>query len=165
MMPSNVMDLVKILDKETQIYESLTEIARLKKDIILKNRIKELDMITQKEQAYIKAVVQLEKQRTEILKRIMKEKNIKIETITELYNHLDEQDSRRLLDVQEKLQKNIFDLSNANKTNSDLINQSLEFIELNLELADFVESSGINYGDDASDKRIKGKRNLFDAKG
>lgn len=164
MLVNYIDDLINALQKEHEIYIELADIADRKKQIIIDGKIKDLDKITIKEQGLVMSLVKLENYREKIIGKILKELDLKnIETITELISHLDEESKTRLNDVKEKLLDITEDIKNKNELNEKLIEQSLKFIDFNIELIAGLEEDA-KYASDGKDPKYIQKKSIFDVK-
>ncbi|BEP30211.1 flagellar protein FlgN [Helicovermis profundi] len=164
MLVNYVDDLINALQKEYEIYKELTKIADDKKQIIIDGKIKELDKITIREQGLAMSLVKLENYREKVINKIMKDLNIKnIDTITELITHLDQDSKNKLNTVKNQLIGIIDDIKNKNELNSQLIDQSLKFIDFNIGLLAGIEEDN-KYASDGKDPKFIQRKSLFDAK-
>lgn len=162
----SVEQLILTLNKEYDIYEEVLKLAKEKRRIIIEGRVKELDGITRKEQSIIVTLGKLENIREAVVNNIIKEMEIKddVENITSLVKYLDDEDREKVLEIKEKLVKLLDEVKKENDLNSQLIKQSLEYIEFNKNLLTSLENQGLTYGANANEKNVKVKNNLFDMK-
>lgn len=157
-------ELGEALDKEYDIYIELSEIADRKKQIIIDGKIKELDKITVKEQGLSMTLVRLENIREKIVDNIMKELNLtNIETVSELISKLDIESKNRLNGSKDKLIDVISDIKNKNELNGELIQQSLKYIDFNIELLAGLEED-TKYKPDGKNPDMIQKKSMFDFK-
>lgn len=163
-MTENIEKLIQILRDESDIYAALLDIAEEKKQIIIENKVKDLERATLKEQALAGSLVKLENTRSKIVEDIMLEEGIQgVNTISELANKLDPLSRENLNKEKLGLLNSIGELKAVNSLNSELIEQSLRFIDLNLSLIGERDDDG-RYGKNLEDHKVTQKRNLFDAK-
>ncbi len=164
-MSKSIEQLLTVLDKEYEIYLKFLNIAKEKRQIIIKGKIKELEEITKKEQAMILSLGKLENIREAIVRNIISELNIEnVKNMTELAQYLDDKNKGNVLNAREKLSKLLEDVKRENDLNNKLIKQSLEYIEFNKNLLFSIDNKGSIYGARANEREIKTKTNLFDAK-
>ncbi|WIF96128.1 flagellar protein FlgN [Caminicella sporogenes] len=165
-MNKSVEQLILTLNKEYDVYAEVLKLAKNKKKVIIEGKVKELDSITGKEQVMIVTLGKLEKIRESIVNNIIKEMEIKdeIENITELVEYFDDEEREKVLEIRKKLVEILDEVKKENNLNSELIKQSLEYIEFNKNLLMTLNSQGSTYGANADEKDVKVKTNLFDMK-
>lgn len=157
-------ELVEALDKECDIYNELSEIADNKKQIIIDGKIKELDKITIKEQGLAMTLVRLENIREKIVDNIMLELNLtNIETISHLITKLDLESKVKLNKSKDKLISVISDIKNKNDLNGELIQQSLKYIDFNIEILAGLEEDN-KYKATGENPDMVQKKSMFDFK-
>lgn len=157
-------ELVESLDKECDIYSELSEIADNKKQIIIDGKIKELDKITIKEQGLAMTLVRLENIREKIVDKIMLELNLtNIETISELITKLDVKSKVKLNKSKDKLISAISDIQNKNELNGELIQQSLKYIDFNIEILAGLEEDN-KYKSTGENPDMIQRKSMFDFK-
>jgi flagellar biosynthesis/type III secretory pathway chaperone len=160
----NINRLLDILSAETEVYRILVGIAEEKKGVIIENRVKELEKMTFKEQALASKLMKLERDRGEVIERIMGEEGISnVQTLSDLANRLDPMSREALNSSKGELLQSITSLKDKNKLNGELIEQSLRFIELSLDMMGSVEEDS-RYGKGTSDRKVMQKKNIFDVK-
>ncbi|SHI61915.1 FlgN protein [Geosporobacter subterraneus DSM 17957] len=164
-MSKSVEQLITALKKEYDIYRDYVDIAKKKKDIIIKGNIKELDHITGLEQDMILNMGKIDKIRAAIIGNLLNELKVKeIANISELAPYLEEEDRVKVLNLKDKLEKVLQEIQELNDLNGRLIQQSLEYINFNLNLMTSASTQGTTYGNRADEKNVKTKPNLFDVK-
>ena len=164
-MSKSVEQLITALKKEYDIYRDYVDIAKKKKDIIIKGNIKELDHITGLEQDMILNMGKIDKIRAAIIGNLLNELQVKeIANISELVPYLEEEDRVKVLSLKDKLEKVLQEIQELNDLNGRLIQQSLEYIDFNLNLMTSANTQGTTYGNRADEKNVKNKPNLFDVK-
>ena len=164
-MSKSVEQLITALKKEYDIYRDYVDIAKKKKDLIIKGNIKELDHITGLEQDMILNMGKIDKIRAAIIGNLLNELQVKeIANISELVPYLEEEDRVKVLSLKDKLEKVLQEIQELNDLNGRLIQQSLEYIDFNLNLMTSANTQGTTYGNRADEKNVKNKPNLFDVK-
>jgi hypothetical protein len=158
-------ELIEIMQKEAELYMELKDLEEEKKEVIINNDVKALDAMTRKEQGFVKTIVQLESLRTQAVDGLCREKgHHKIDILTELYDILNPFEQQQLKVFELKLMRAVDDIQKLNQVNSKLIEQSLEFIDVTLTLAQALGVEDAGYGKDAEGREVKVKKGLFDAK-
>ena len=164
-------ELVNTMSQENDIYKELIPIAEEKTRVIIKNDLDALQKITEQEQLTIEKITALEKKREEVvvnigtvLSRDPKELNMKA-----LIKIMDKQpkEQKELSRIHDELDGNLRRLVTINDRNKELINQSLEMIEFNMNLIQSTRMApGVNnYTRSAGESSIRqAGTGMFDAK-
>jgi flagellar biosynthesis/type III secretory pathway chaperone len=166
-----IEELVDTMTKENDIYKELIPIADEKTRVIIKNDLDALQKITEREQLTIEKINTLERRREEViinigtvLSRDPKELNMK-ELIRVMGKQPQEQ--RRLEKIHDELKETLQRLVTINDRNKELINQSLEMIQFNMNLIQSTRMApGVNnYTRSAGESSIRqAGTGMFDAK-
>lgn len=131
-------DLVDVLTKEEEQYQSLIELGKRKREVIIKADIKTLGEITEKEQDAAGFLQNLAKRRTRVLNdmAVVLGKNPKDMTVTKMISYLEEQpaEQKKLIEVKERLLKAGGEMAEINGQNEVLLRQALEMVEFDLTL-------------------------------
>ena len=164
----SIEQLQEALEKELNMYKEVAKLVDGKTNIIVKGKVKELDEITKKEQQLISQMGTFEKIRRAIFVNISNEINIKEPTsLSELLLHLEEKgiDSNILngIDkIRNELLEVIGQINEFNKLNEKLIKQSLDYINLNMELLTSLNEQVNHYGSKATTDNKKANKSLLD---
>lgn len=165
-----IEELTSILEEEQQIYEELLPIVTEKTKVIIQNNLESLQKITEQEQSIVDIVNVLEKRRSEVIVNIAIVMNRKAEelTLNDIIRMLEKQpeEQKRLSRIHEKLKRTVQRLVGINHQNRELIEQSLEMIEFNMNLIQSTRMSpGNNYTKTAvSSQSVAMQAGMFDAK-
>ncbi len=169
-MASLIDELIDVLDQEEKEYQDLILLSREKTPVIVKGDLDKLQKITEAEQYVVGKITKLEKKRVEVTKDIAivlgkDEDSIKVKEIADLLQSQPEV-QEKLLEVYERLKVTMQQITTVNDINKDLIKESLEFIEFNLNLVRGVyQEPGIgNYTKDACNTSAVSAPGVFDAK-
>lgn len=157
--------LVDVLNRENEIYETLSKISNNKKDVIVSGKVNELENITKIEQTLIVKISKLEEERERIVEKlcISLGKNPEKVTISELVKLLEQDEANELKACQEKIVKNINDLKKTNDLNERLIKNSLEYIDFSINMMTSIDIVNNSYGSSGNSGETN-KRNFFDVK-
>ncbi|KPU26436.1 hypothetical protein TR13x_10175 [Caloranaerobacter sp. TR13] len=159
-----IKDLKEILSQELNLYKHMLELSIDKTEIITSGQVRELDKITQKEQALILKAGKLEDIREKVLSRIQEELKLKkIQNISKLVDYLSEEQKKEIEDIKEQLIDVLDKLKERNILNSALIKDSLEYINLNVNLLTNA-LTGSTYSDKVNKDEVVQSKNIFDAK-
>ncbi|SCG81902.1 hypothetical protein DW1_0282 [Proteiniborus sp. DW1] len=161
-----VEELKEVLLEELNIYEEMLELTIKKTDIIANGKINDLDNITQLENSAILRLGKLEDRREKVVNNIQKQLGTEeASTITDILNKLSDADSikQEIDNITRKLAKVLNTLKEKNDLNSLLIKDTLEYIELNINLLTNVSERGI-YNNRVQKEDTSQKISLFDTK-
>lgn len=161
-MKKMVEDLFLILSKERDVYQEAVQIAEEKQSVIIDGKLKELEKMTQREQALVASLIKLENMRGKVLEDLIRVLQAQsVNTLADLLPYLDEASKNKLNLVKTELSQAVFKLKEKNELNGKLLEQSLDLIHLNIELMSSLEADG-QYTGSATD--TKTKNSIFDAK-
>jgi len=161
----SIDQLKNTLIKENELYTQVLKLANEKTKVIVAGDIKTLENITKKEQQYIMNMSTFEKIRKSILTNIAAELNIEeISTVSELILFVEENTGNEIDNLRNVLLKTIADLKLVNEGNEKLINQSLQYINFNLELLTNSHEDNCRYSNKASENKEVKSINFFDMK-
>lgn len=137
-MASLIDILIDTLEKENTEYESLLELGLEKTGIIIRNDVKELSRMVEKEQLVVERIIALEKKRTEASNDIadVLNKDVKTLTLTRLIELLSSQKKERdaLVSIHDRLSLTMKRMVEVNERNESLLNQSKEMLEFEMNL-------------------------------
>ncbi len=170
-MASLIEELIVTLEQECEIYKDLLPAAREKTQIIVKNDIKTLQEITEKEQILADRINALEKKREEVIKNIgvvvsRDPKSINIRTVIQMMEN-QPAEKNKLIEIHDTLKRTIQNLTEINNHNKSLIEQSLEMIKFNM---NFIQSTRVSPGNNSYNKgaaqvdMFSAEAGMFDAK-
>ena len=170
-MASLMEELFTTLSSEKEIYERLIPVSEKKTGILVKGDLKELEAITQEEQALIEKAASLGVKREEVIKNIgivlnKDTSTLDLTTLAELLGKQPEE-KEKLAKIHDSLKAVMKRLVDINEKNKNLIENSLEMIEFNM---NFIQSTrmspgGNNYDRNASSSYGPGySAGGFDAK-
>ena len=137
-MASLIEDLIDTLNKETDEYGKLLELSRRKATVIVARDIPALEKITDDEQTVISNISNLDAKRAQVTSDIADVINKDVESlklsvlIDLLSKHPKEQ--KALSDVHDRLKVTVDNVRKINESNRQLIEQSLEMVEFDLNM-------------------------------
>lgn len=169
-MASLMEELITTLEKEAGLYEELIPIQEKKTVDIINNDLEALENTTVLEQSMIEKILRLENKRQEVIVNIgtvinRNPESLDIKTLVKILGNQPEE-KKKLCQVHDNLRYTVGRLQELNRRNQSLIEQSLDFIEFNM---NFIQSTrmspGNNYDRSASgvDAPVVQTR-MFDAK-
>lgn len=143
----------------------MLELSEEKTEYIKTGEMDQLSQLLMKERKHVQEMEQIEKEREKIVDQTFRDLNITNEekTVTILLDHMKRDDEKRKLEeaVTELLQV-IIELRRSEKLNHDLIEQSMQFVQLSLDMLQPSERN-INYHKDDKNRQ-RTNRSVFDSK-
>lgn len=130
--------LIQMMTALNDVHENLLELAERKKQVLIQNDVEQLMQIVSKENKLVKQIGELDLQRVEAIGQFMIEKGYKpnpkvtVSDLTKIIFNVEEK--KLLLGAQKQLLGSIHRLKEMNQLNQQLIMQSLEYINYNLDL-------------------------------
>lgn len=158
--------LYDLLDNLIQLHRAMYTLASQKKDVLVKGKIDELVAITRQEQKLIKGVTAAETARQTVVKELSVEKGFALEegTLAELIKLTTSAEEKvRLTSYRDELTRVVTELRNANDLNQQLLEQSLDFVNMTLDLITDTPEDDYIYGNPAHDIR-QANRTFFNKK-
>lgn len=156
--------MIRSLEKLIEHQEGLNEIAVEKTDIIIRNDLEALQTILKQENKHIQIIQKLE---AEIFKLCIEisEKNGTIDanfTLSTVIEYFPDEHQECLYELKERLAAQVLTLQQRNQMNQDLLEQSLQFINVSLDLL-IPDMESFNYNPTVQDEQ-KEIHSLFDSK-
>ncbi len=137
-MASHIEELIETLNKENQEYEKLLELSKRKAAVIVSRDIPALEKITDDEQIVVSAIGNLDNKRAQVTRDIADVINKDVETLklSVLIELLSKQpdEQRRLSQIHDRLKVTVESVRAINESNRQLIDQSLEMVEFDLNM-------------------------------
>ncbi len=163
-MIKSIEQLKMVLEQEIDVYKNILDLSIKKTDIVVNGHIKKLEEITEEEQKLIIKIGKLEDIRENVIYNMKKELSLEEElNMTKLNEYLEESDNEFIESLKNQLMDILSQLRERNVLNGSLINDSLEYINLNIDL---LTNSTIDNIYDDKQKGSKGvqARRMFDTK-
>lgn len=137
-MASLMENLIDILNEQYEAYSVLVDLSRKKTPIIVSGSLEELQAITDEEQNAVNAVNAVDRKRLEIMADIanvlnQNDKTLKLSDLVTLINTRPEEQAK-LEEARKKLIAVGKDLKTVNERNKELLENSLEMIDFDLNL-------------------------------
>ncbi|WP_309088967.1 flagellar protein FlgN [Domibacillus sp.] len=144
--------LIETLEKQLALHKSLLALAQAKTEAVKQNKMDELNRIVRDEQKHVSAITILEKKRTEHSSQ----------TLTELLASLSAEEQRKAEELRGQLVDVLGELQHTNRLNEELLDQSLQFVHLQLDLLSPPEAG--NYAADGESNQPPSTGPIFDSK-
>lgn len=169
-MASLVDELINILEEEENVYLELKNFGELKKDILIRNDVPELEKLTAREQVAADTLLALSNRQIQVLTdiaNVLGRSEDKM-TVTKLIGLLDSEPATqsRLRVAKEKLCSQAEQVNSLNQQNAALLNQALELTEFDITLFKSMRQAPetANYNKSAYNTGTLLGSSLFDAK-
>ncbi len=137
-MASLIEELIETLNKENEQYEKLLEMSKRKSAVIVARDIPALEKITDDEQIVVSDIASLDAKRAQVTADIANVINKDVETLklSVLIELLSKQpeEQRKLSQIHDKLKRTVESVRAINESNKQLIDQSLEMVEFDLNM-------------------------------
>ncbi|OLN24042.1 hypothetical protein BTO30_01080 [Domibacillus antri] len=143
--------LLETLEKQLSLHKSLLQLAHLKTDAIKQNNMDNLNKIVREEQKHVGAITILEKRR-------MGESD---ETVSDILPSLPPDEQKHVECIRDELIGVLLQLKEVNALNFELVEQSFQFVQLQLDL--LAPPDAGTYAPDGDDVR-PASGPLFDSK-
>ncbi len=141
-MASLIEELINTLDLENSEYEELLKLSKEKTPVIIKGDVMVLNEMVAREQLHTDRLAVLENKRTQVVKDIatVLNKDVNKITIKDIIDLLKGQDKEQeaLADVYDKLKMTLNDMVVINDINKQLIEESLELVDFNINLINSI---------------------------
>lgn len=152
-MASLMEELFTALSSEKEIYEQLIPVSEEKTSILVKGDLKELEEVTQREQVLIEKAASLGNKREAVIKNIgivlnKDASTLDLSTLVQLLGKQPEE-KERLAALHDSLKAVMKRLVDINEKNKNLIENSLEMIEFNM---NYIQSTRMSPGVNNYDK-------------
>ena len=169
-MASLIDDLIDVLSEECEEYRKLTGISGKKMKVIVQQDLDTLQKITAEEQEHTGKLINLEKKREAVAKDIamvlnQDEENLTVKDIINVL-HSQKEVQERLMKVHDELKQTLKNFSMVNEINKNLIRESLEIVDFNLNYLQgmYQAPETENYSKNAVNVSPKLDYGVFDAK-
>ncbi|SHI38555.1 flagellar protein FlgN [Lutispora thermophila] len=153
----NIDKIILSLEKENNVYKELLSISKKKKDVIIDNKIDELDSIIKMEGNLVLEISKLEDEREKAVDELAKELGCdgKELSISYLCSKLEDRRVVDLKKIADNIGKTLSELKEINDLNGKLIEQSLEYVNFSINLvADIMEEQGSFRGNSLFDAKV-----------
>lgn len=150
----------------TKLHEQLLTISKEKTEAIKVSDNESLVKWLTKERQIVQKIEQYEAVREQLVNQFFEQEQINTneKTITELLSVLnDEEDIRKLEGMLTILLESIVAIQESEQLNSQLLQQSMQFVQLSLEMIQ-PQAQNISYGEQAERKGSTQKQSVFDSK-
>ena len=152
-MASIMEELITVMEDELNEYKRFIPILQKKTKSIIENNVDELQSISTEEQQHLDKINNFDKKREDIIKNIaiLFDKDYKTLNLKSIISMLDKQpkDQLALSKLHDEMKSTIKIILDINEHNKNLIEQSLEMIEFNMNV---IKSTWMSPGNNNYDK-------------
>ncbi|MEJ8778802.1 flagellar protein FlgN [Pseudogracilibacillus sp. ICA-222130] len=154
------------LQKLLQAHEHLLSVSKEKTEIIKAGEVERLSNILMEERMHVQTIEQVEKKRLQVTNELYDQLQIKSKnpSLNELVTYIEnDAEKTALLEDMTKLIDIITALKANESLNKQLIEQSMQFIQLSLHMME-PSMDRMNYGGEKQTSTHQTKRSMFDSK-
>lgn len=163
-MSKNLDQMIETLNKETEIYHEVLKLSLEKRDAIKAQDIQKLEKVTGHEQALIVTLFKLEEMREKVTDALMQEMGVDhIDTLEELTKFMVPAERERVQKAKQELYVVVKNVTDENKFNNKMMEDKLEWIQLNLDLLTSVSDDSGKYDKDAVNDTYE-RKSIFDVR-
>ncbi len=165
-------NLIGVMREECDAYDRLLELSLKKTPVIVSEDLKELERITDEEQAIVSRINSIDKKRQETTADIanvlnMDVQTLKLKTIIQLMAKRPEE-QKALEEVYDKLHQSVHQVERVNRENAGLIKSALDMVHFNMQLIQSArtapENANYNKGARNTGEALGTEDHSFDAK-
>lgn len=158
--------VINVMNETINVHRKVLELSKEKTEYIKTGDMEQLSKILVKERKHVQEMEQIEQKREKIVEQTFNHFNIpdeKEKTVSVLLDHVvHPEEKQRLETVVTELLEVIIELRRSEQLNRELLEQSMQFVQLSLELLQPSERK-INY--QKNDKnQVRSNRSVFDSK-
>lgn len=170
-MASLIENLITVLEEESNLYETLTEVSMAKTPVIVANDLTRLSDANAKEQKIVDDITAVSHKRDKALTEIatVLGKDAKTITVSEVIHAMEKQPEFQhpLIAIKDKMLKQVDTLRQVNLHNQELLKEALEMTEYSINLVQSLNQAPetANYsGASYSGATLGSSRSSFDTK-
>jgi flagellar biosynthesis/type III secretory pathway chaperone len=152
-------NLISTMEKLVKLHQSLLELSTKKTDFVIKDDMDALKQILKDEQAHIAAINKFENDRQNSVRVMIS--TLPEPSITDCLDVMEDADKEKLSHLRTELLDTITQIGKRNDLNQQLIYQSLQFVNLSLNIL-MPRQEDINYG--PSTNKVNVIKGLFNSK-
>jgi flagellar biosynthesis/type III secretory pathway chaperone len=154
--------LIELLEKHVKLHKGLLELANEKTEVLKKGDMEALSGIMKQEQKYIAAINQIERERVQVVEAMVSESSER--TLIACISQTEGTERAMLEKLRDELSAVISELKNINLLNQQLTQQSLQFVNMMLDMF-MPRPQNMNYvAPNKATTPYEAGRSLFDSK-
>ncbi|MDQ0156924.1 flagellar protein FlgN [Robertmurraya andreesenii] len=159
--------IIQALNNMTKLHRSMVALAKQKTEIIKKGDINSLQNLLKEENKHIQAIQRLEMGLKNETTLFLQKNRIEMEqpSLSAAIEIANELEKEALLQGKQELENNIKELSIQNQLNQQLLEQSLQFVNISLDLLQpDIDSYNYDRSENGAQENRQQSRSLFDSK-
>jgi len=159
--------LMDVLNDLYKLHVEMLELAKHKRQVLIEGKINELSKIIQIESNWVKKVGKLEEERMVVLQNLLKEKGLSFQHVTmaDLSKILTSpKEKEQLQQMSSKLSEVMEEIKQINDLNTQLVQQSLDYIDHTYRMLFEDNKEEITYSNPKNKPMTKQKKSIFDQK-
>ncbi len=158
-------NLINLLSELSELCKGLLELSKQKREFLIAGQAQKLETVTRQEEVLILQIGKLEVLREKALQEIAVAHNLNIDglTISQLRQMADDEVADKIKDFQQVFSSITNELVPLNQLNTQLIQQSLNFVNYNINLLAETQT-GPTYAAKGSAGQSQPSRTFLDAK-
>lgn len=161
----SITTILATLDNLEKLHRSLLRLAYDKTALIKSGDMNALDQLLKDEQAHLAAITQMDGQRQRDVAQYLTDQGRSVPinpTVADLLDAAPEADKKSLVEARDRLLHAIHDLKWQNDLNQKLTYQSLQFVNLSLDMVR-PRPESVNYSrTEINGKKVSNKQTTFD---
>ncbi|QHS23294.1 flagellar protein FlgN [Virgibacillus sp. MSP4-1] len=159
-------EVITIMSKLKSLHESLLKLSYEKTDLLKEGKIDAFQKLLVNENKHVQAVRQLEEKRGALTEQWFSQQGLagREHTVSEMLEHLkDGEEKDELHAIFENMVVTVAELKQQEQLNQDLLQQSLQFVELSLDMLQ-PTMKNMNYSENQKFGNPAQNRSVFDSK-
>jgi len=152
--------LIEILEKLLKLHKSLRQLGIEKTNVIKQGKVEELQALMKNERSHISAIQMVEKERQKMISELIPDKEEA--TLAQCLPLFEPSDREKISAIQQELIVELVELQAVNGLNQELLEQSLQWVHLNLDL--LLPDDQPNYKKEHHEEDSLPQISLFDSK-
>lgn len=162
----SVQAIIKKLDKLTEIHQQLVQLSKEKTTVIKEGAVEKLQAVLVKERKYVQQLEQAEESRRTEVEAWFEENKLPLAeaTVTTMLQQLTAEEEKEAVEAAAvRLTEAIVEFKQQEQLNMALIQQSMQFVQLSIDLLSPTLKS-MNYGNKTQSEQSSVGRSVFDSK-
>lgn len=157
--------LIQTLHNTLLLHKSLNQLAKKKTEILKTGDTEALNSLLKEEKKHIQAIYKFELERIEVSKALLSKSDRQIDnpTITDCIEVANISDKQKLTKLKVELQSQINALADRNKLNQQMLEQSLQFVNMSLDIL-MPDIDTFNYERPGYTGQYEDGRSIFNSK-
>mgnify|MGYP001195763248 FL=1 len=162
-----VQPIITLLNQLIELHERLLDVSQEKTEILKNGDFDRLQELLKKEQALVKNITQVEQKRIEEVERWSIDKGLdpkEITVTTMIENYINGTEKDELEKATVALADKLHTLRGQEELNKQLTEQSMQFVQLSLNMIKPSSIQNMNYGNKPQQQPTTHNQSIFDSK-